>query len=140
MDNYYENCPARMEDARFLENYKSSTSIDEFIKFDNDIVRDDEYRLFLQINADKIMDNEWLHLKKNNSCWNNACVHKYPLRMDPRLFHKERSDANALFIQKQLDNSFKCDKYVDYRMSQTPLQSFNTGVDTCNNGACPQKK
>ena len=124
MDNYYGNCPPRMEDARFLENYKSSTSIDEFIKFDNNIIRDDEYRLFLQINADKIMDNEWLHLKKNNSCWNNACVHKYPLRMDPRLFHKERSDANTLFIQKQLDNSFKCDKYADYRMSQTPQQKF----------------
>ena len=65
MDNYYRNCPAKMDDGRFITNYKSSTCNNEYIKYVNGIVRDDDYRLFLQLNADKIMDSEWLYLIKN---------------------------------------------------------------------------
>ena len=100
MDNYYSNCPPKMDDGRFLTNYKTSSCYNEYIKYMNGIVRDDDYRLFLQLNADKIMDSEWLHLRKNDSCWNNACVHKYPLRMDPRLFNQERVDTNMLFQKR----------------------------------------
>ena len=97
----------------------------------NGITRDDDYRLFLQINADKLMDSEWMYLKKNDSCWNNACVHKYPLRMDPRLFTQERDDANMLFKLKDLSDNFKCPKYPDYRMTETPSQNYI--VNSCNN-------
>lgn len=119
MDNYYRNCPARMDDGRFTTNYKSSSSYNEYIKYMNGITRDDDYRLFLQINADKLMNSEWLYLKKNESCWNNACVHNYPLRMDPRLFVEERQNANMLFQKKELGETFKCAKFADYRMTDT---------------------
>ena len=90
MDNYYKTkCPPKMSDARFLTNYRSSTCNDEHFKHVNGITLDNEYRLFLQTNGDKILDSEWINLKKNNSCWENAFVHKYPLRMDPRDFTKE---------------------------------------------------
>ena len=81
MDSYYANCPARSY-SRDLTNYKSNSMVNEYIKYENGITRDDDYRLFLQINADKLMDSEWLYLRKNDSCWNNACVHNYPLRME----------------------------------------------------------
>jgi hypothetical protein len=136
MDNYYENCPAQMNDGRFLENFKSDTCVNEYIKYTNGITRDDDYRLFLQTNGDKIMDSEWMYLKRHNSCWNNACVHKYPLRMDPRLFVQERENANLLFTKKELTDNFKCQKFADYRMCSTSLQNYNVGTDTCNKGNC----
>lgn len=132
MDNYYKNCPAKMDDGRFITNYKSSSSNDEYIKYMNGIIRDDDYRLFLQTNADKIMDSEWLYLKKNDSCWNNACVHKYPIRMDPRSFVQERQDADLLFKNKDLPFNFKCQPFVDYRMSTTTLQNFKVNQNSCN--------
>lgn len=131
MDNYYKNCPPKMDDGRFTTNYKTDSSINEYIKYMNGITRDDDYRLFLQINADKIMDSEWMYLRQNDSCWNNACVHNYPLRMDPRLFSQERENANMLFQKKDLPNSFKCTKYADYRMTETPLQNYQIEPNSC---------
>lgn len=131
MDNFYYNCPAKMDDARFTTNYKSATSINEFLKYKNGIVRDDDYRLFLQQNADKLMDSEWLYFRRHDSCWNNACVHKYPLRMDPRLFVQERENANKLFQTTELPDSFKCQVYSDYRATQTPLQDYRINPRSC---------
>jgi hypothetical protein len=132
MDNYYKNCPPRMDDGRFTTNYKSASSINEYIKYMNGITRDDDYRLFLQINANKLMDSEWLYLRENDSCWNNACVHQYPLRMDPRLFSQERENANMLFQQKELPTTFKCMDLVDYRMSETPMLNYKIDPMSCN--------
>lgn len=135
MDNFYKNCPPRMDDARFTTNYKSDSSINEYIKYMNGITRDDDYRLFLQINAEKLMDSEWLHLRQNDSCWNNACVHNYSLRMDPRLFTQERENANMLFQSKELPENFKCTRFSDYRMTETPLQNYKVSPNckSCKN-------
>ena len=123
MDNFYCNCPAMMSDGRFLTNYKSPWAYNEYIKYVNGIVRNDDYRLFLQTNADQILNSEFIYLKGNDSCWNNGCVHKYPLRMDPRLFDQERENANKLMSAKELPDSFKCGKYPDYRLTNTGMSS-----------------
>jgi hypothetical protein len=123
MDNFYCNCPPMMNDGRFLTNYKSAWSNNEYIKYVNGIVRNDDYRLFLQMNADKILNSEFIYMKGHDSCMNNACIHKYPLRMDPRLFDQERENANKLMKSKELPNSFKCNKYPDYRLTNTGMQS-----------------
>ncbi len=136
MDNYYDNCPAKMDDARFLTNYKTASCYNEYIKYMNGIVRDDDYRLFLQLNADKIMDSEWLYLRKNDSCWNNACVHKYNSRMDPRFFAQEREDANLLFKTNELPKRLNCPKFADYRLTTTPMQNYQVSPNTCNSNKC----
>jgi hypothetical protein len=138
MDNFYSNCPARMDDGHFLTNYKTASSYNEYIKFMNGIVRDDDYRLFLQLNADKIMDSEWLYLKKNDSCWNNACVHKYNTRMDPRFFVQERDDANLLFRTNELPKRLNCPRFADYRLTTTTMQNYQVSPNTCNSGKCNQ--
>jgi hypothetical protein len=125
MDNFYQNCPPKMDDARFTTNYRTDTCINEYIKYANGIVRDDDYRLFLQLNGEKMMNLEWETLKKNNSCFNNACVHTYPLRMDPRNFAQEKEKANLLFKANNLPESFKCPVYEDYRLSYSPLNNSN---------------
>ena len=76
------------------------------------------------MNAEKLMDNEWIDLRKNNSCWNNACVHTYSTRMDPRDFAVEMENTNILFKSKQLPVNLKCKVYADYRMTSTPIQNF----------------
>ena len=122
MDNYYCNCPAMAGPGfRELTNYKSATCNNEYIKYVNGIVRNDDYRLFLQTNANAIANSEFIYFKENDSCFNNACVHKYPLRMDPRLFSKERENANELFTKKELPKSFECTKYPDYRLTDTGM-------------------
>ena len=138
MDNYYKNCPAKMDDGRFITNWKTSSCYNEYIKYMNGIVRDDDYRLFLQMNADKIMDSEWMYLRKNDSCWNNACVHKYETRMDPRFFVQERQDANLLFKTNEIPKTLKCQAFADYRATTTPLQNFKVQPNTCNGSRCNQ--
>ena len=79
MDNYFQSCLPMMEDqGRQLGDFKTATRRNEYIKYINDIWRDDQYRLFLQLNGKQIMDREWNYHKENNSCWVNECVHNYP--------------------------------------------------------------
>jgi hypothetical protein len=127
-----------MDDGRFITNWKTASCYNEYIKYMNGIVRDDDYRLFLQMNADKIMDSEWMYLKKNDSCWNNACVHKYATRMDPRFFVQERQDANLLFKTNELPQNLKCQAFADYRSSMTPLQNYKVQPNSCNGSRCTQ--
>ena len=136
MDNYYTNCPPRSY-SRDLTNYKTPSMINEYIKYENGIVRDDDYRLFLQTNAEKMMDSEWLFLRENYSCFNNACVHNYPLRMNPKMFTEERKKADSLFKDKILNDNLKCPKFADYRMTKTPLSNYNVSNGNCSkNGNC----
>ncbi len=132
MDNYYKNCPAKMGVDYGLADFRSPTVINESIKQLNNINDNNDYRAFLQMNGTKILDSDWLKLKKNQSCWNNACTHKYPLRMDPRDFVTEREQTNMVFTTQNLPNSFQCEYYPDYRMVNTPLQKYNIPNITCD--------
>jgi hypothetical protein len=85
-----------------------------------------------------MMDSEWAYLRKNDSCWNNACVHKYPLRMDPRDFAQERMNANVLFQKRILPEKLKCKMYSDYRLTETPLQTV--GMSFGCNKSCDSSK
>ena len=78
MDNYYENCPAKMGIDYGLTDFRTPTVINERIKYNHNIVDNNDYRAFLQMNGTKMMDAEWLNLKKTQSCWNNSCsIHGY---------------------------------------------------------------
>ena len=134
MDNYWKNCPAKGLDARGLTNYKSSSVNDEFIKYRYDIIRNDDYRNFLQKNAMSLADAEWAYLRATESCWNTACTHNYPLRMDPRKFVEERENTDLLFKSKVLPDSFKCRSFADYRMTATPMQNAKINCGSCRNG------
>lgn len=117
MDNYFKGCPPMMSDARFLADYRTDTRRNEYIKYKNRIVRDDTYRQFLQNNATKLMDNDWNYNRKNNSCWANECVHKYPTRSNNSWFVKEKQDYDSL--AKPNHQMHPCKIYKDYRMTQT---------------------
>lgn len=121
-DNFFKDCPPMMSDGRLFTDYRTSVRANEYIKRINGINRDDDYKLFLQNNAEQIMDNQWDYIRKNKSCWTNECVHNYPTRMCPELFIEERKKANELFNQNR-NMRYTCTNFDDYRATYTKSSS-----------------
>jgi len=121
MDNYFQTCPPMMEDqGRHLGDYKTATRRNEYIKYINDVWRDDQYRLMLQLNGKKILDNEWSYHKKRNRCWVNDCIHHYPTRVNPRQLWQEMQAYNSIYdlrTNKPLAPMRKCNRYKDFRLN-----------------------
>jgi hypothetical protein len=77
MDNRYYNygCPALMQDARFITNYMDKRKFDQHIRTINNIVSAQDYKNFLQNNAEVLMNREQEYLLQLNTCdVNGACV------------------------------------------------------------------
>ncbi len=122
MDNFYNECPPKMEDARFLTDYRSSNTREQYIRSINGVVRTDESRSFLMDNAEKIMDAEWQYLSLANSCKATTCVHTVPLRAPLGAASKELQLYNAVQTNqlKKGDPGYPyCKQYSDYRMTDT---------------------
>lgn len=119
MDNFFKNCPPKMNDqGRHLSDFQSDTRRDEYIKYINDIYRDDQYRLFLQTNGKELLDREWAYYNKNDRCWYNGCVHNYPTRTLQRQMVQERMAYDSmtdLNTNAQLAPLRQCKKLDDYR-------------------------
>lgn len=123
MDNFFQNCPPKMEDGRHMTDYRTATRREEYFKYVNNIIRNDDQRMFLQQNGERIMDDEWNYHKKTASCWVNECVHTYPTRVYPPWFVEERLRYDSLFDpnRKQV---FKCSTKDDYRLNmKAPVEN-----------------
>ena len=70
MDNRYfnYNCPALMQDARFITNYTSPRINEQYIRTVNKINSAQDYKLFLQVNGGVILENEKKYFETNNIC------------------------------------------------------------------------
>jgi hypothetical protein len=55
-NNKYFNSPARMDDGRAFTDYRASTSVDDMIRYSNNVMGSYEYRQFLIHNATNIMN------------------------------------------------------------------------------------
>jgi hypothetical protein len=119
-------CPPKMADgARHLTDYRTPTQRNELIKYMSikpvrGIMRDDQYRIFLQSNGKKILDNEWKYHKKYNSCFPNSCIHNYPLRSTHEQMSKERDAYDELWTKgpsEKLKKMIRCEKFRDSRLN-----------------------
>jgi hypothetical protein len=122
MDNFHKECPARMEDGRFLTDYRSSNTREQYNKAVNGIVNDHEMRTFLQQNGEKIMDVEWNLFKTKNSCRTECCLHTLPTRATHGASYDELKLYNAVKTGalKKSDKRYpNCPAYNDYRMAHT---------------------
>lgn len=120
MDNFYHDCPAMMNDGgRQLGDYKSATRRNEYIKYINDITRDDEYRLFLQQNGAKLENNIWKYHMTHNACRVNPCANNFPTRITSEQMIQQRiaNDKNALSGYKTNAQNMGCEKFEDFRMT-----------------------
>lgn len=118
MDNYFKASPAKMSDGRIFTDYRSSTTREEYNKYKMNITRNDEYRLYLQNNADKILNNQWNNCKKNIATKTIECIHTYPTRVFPSSFYEERVKYDSLFDPNRTI-IYPCKKMADYRLTQT---------------------
>ena len=117
-DNFFKSCPPKMADGRLFLDARTAVRREEYVKFINNIVRDDEHRMFYQKNAETIMDKEWAYNRQNKSCWLTECVHTYPTRVYPPWFVEERKNYDSLSNPLRT-KKFPCPKAHDYRMTHT---------------------
>ena len=70
MDNRYFNyeCPALMQDGRFITNYLQNRTYEQYIRKVNSIDSAQDYRMFLQQKGDVLIKREKEHLEKTNTC------------------------------------------------------------------------
>ena len=70
MDNrhYKYGCPPLMQDGRFITNYMESRIFEQYIRNINKIESAQDYKRFLQLNGDVIMNKERAYNQENNSC------------------------------------------------------------------------
>ncbi len=61
-------CPALMDDSRLFTNYLLNSKLNSYVKKVNGITDDNMYRLFLQKNGSKIMNNERTFMSTNKRC------------------------------------------------------------------------
>lgn len=61
-------CPAFMDDSRLFTNYLPNSKLNTYVSKINNITNNDQYRIFLQKNASKIMDNEKKFIEDNKKC------------------------------------------------------------------------
>lgn len=122
MDNFFKNCPAKMSDSRFLTDWRSSDVREQYIRSINGFVRTDEFRTFMQVNGESIMDNEWQILKKNNTCPLDTCIFTLPTRVSSGENHNELElydNVKTGKLTKQDPKYPRCKQYNDYRMTDT---------------------
>lgn len=116
MDNFFQECPPKMNDSRGFTSYVPHTVLEEQIKAINGIVRDDEDRIFLQQNGKNFMDTEWAYMRRNRSCWANECLYKQPTTLAyPPDFTVELRNYNTMMNAPH--QPFVCDNLKDYRMT-----------------------
>lgn len=70
MDNrYFKNgCPPLMQDGRFVTNYLESRVFEQFIRNVNNIGSAQEYKRFLQVHGDSIINRERAYQESINTC------------------------------------------------------------------------
>lgn len=61
-------CPALMDDSRLFTNYLPNSKLNTYVSKINNITNNDQYRIFLQKNASKIMENEKKFIEDNKKC------------------------------------------------------------------------
>jgi hypothetical protein len=74
-NNKYFNCPPRMSDGRHFTDYRPSCDVNNLITANNGVVSSFDYRMFLQENAEKLMDLNRVYVVQKNAC--SPCVEPY---------------------------------------------------------------
>jgi hypothetical protein len=90
-----------MNDGRLFTEWRSDVRVNEYIKYINNVVCDNDYRMLLQAKGKQFMDNDWNYNVKNAKCdqYRNN-IHKYPTRTLPHLFREEMKAYNDMMANR----------------------------------------
>ena len=67
-NNKYFDCPALMSDGRLMTDYRSSDTVNDMIRINNDVKSSNNYRQFLTHNAENIMSINEDYIVEKNGC------------------------------------------------------------------------
>lgn len=109
MDNRYfkYGCPGVNIDSRNLTNYYDSRSFEQFIRTTNNIGSAQDYKNFLQRNANTIMERENSYLVNNNTCMvDGRCnTSRVPVASDNKQLRMPSFNKNGDLYGALTDNS-----------------------------------
>ena len=112
--NTSKHTPGRMDDGRYLTDYRNSTLVNEIIKMNNKIVKNDMYRKYLVDNTDDLKKKNIKNEKCEISI--NTCVFNHNTsRVDSSSFSNEL---------KRYNDSMKVNILKDFDNSCSPLDDF----------------
>lgn len=130
MDNFYQSCPPKMEDSRFLTDYRTSDVREYTAKQANNIERDDEYRLFSEKNGLNILNAQWNAISgEPNSCRPKMCLHQ-----NNSIRSTNDAEYNTLVLHNAIKSGKiqpshalypKCKQMADYRIFDSNEVNFN---------------
>ena len=116
MDNYFKNCPAKMNYGG-LTDHRSSHTRELHNMNTAGMSRSDDFRLYAQQNAERIMDSQWHVLKTTQYCHNYQCFHNYGTNTTPQEHHSEMSTYNN--VKNGQSQPPQCKTFADYRLTST---------------------
>lgn len=111
-----------MSDGRFLQDFRTASRREQYIRTINNLKNNDDQRTFYQNNANTLLDREWDALKQNNKCSPNCCIHKYPTRTTPGMNHDELRIYNSVRKGSIMPSDPEypyCKVMDDYRLTLT---------------------
>jgi hypothetical protein len=113
MDNYFKNCPAKMNYGGTTD-YRTSHTRELHHMQMAGMNRSDDFRLYAQANAEKIMANEWNKLRTTSSCHNYVCMHNTGTSTTPQDQYNEMALYNA--VKKGQAQAPQCEVFDDYTL------------------------
>ena len=116
MDNYFNECPARMSDGRMFTDYRSSQVREEVFRHRTCTVSENEARTLRIDRGKEFSDDEWKNIKARTFCIpNKDCFHKQPTtRVTTKYNNAELLAYNGVLGAPQCD--IEC---PDYRATYT---------------------
>jgi len=117
MDNRYNNynCPPLMNDGRFISNYVRSSTFDQYIRKQNNIIGSHDFRHHLQTNGNNIINNIKSYYRVNNTCnVQGRCLPSSVTNINNNNPSIIPSDVQVPWYEELLDDSLVQDKFTNY--------------------------
>lgn len=121
MDNrYYKyNCPALMNDGRFISSYVRSRTFDQYIRNINNIESAHEYKHFLQKNGDQILNNLKGYLRETNICTiEGQCLPVSESENYTKNYLNNKNKNNNNFLNQINNNKLKTNEDLNSEKTQ----------------------
>jgi len=107
-NNKYFDCPARMDDGRTFTDYRSNNTVDDMIRYSNNVMSSYEYRQFLINNANNIMNVNTQYTNDKLSM-SNCTAPEIPFKticdVNKQYSNCSTNDLNGIGIQNVVDKN-----------------------------------
>lgn len=129
MDNYFNECPPRMNDSRGFTDFRSSQVREAFDRHQYCLNSENDIRMYRTNNADKIIDSEWNNIVKSEFCHpNKRCFHHAPTTRTTNEYNT--SELLTYNGKLPLTPCKNLDKAPHFRMTETKESSL--ALNDCN--------